>query len=792
MKGASAGPISLLIALYFSSALFAQQAQPAAPVPSIQAQNAPATQLTIAGIFAEGGVTGRAPESIAWSPDGNRVSYILRDDSGEHGQLWYVDLRREEPAILVASEKLASLAPPEAAAAGQTKDDREKERRSRYSVAAYHWAPDSQHLLFESKGQLWLYRLLNGTAIQLTSSSDPLFDPKFSPDGSRISYVRKHNLYVHPLNGERETPLTTSKNNDDNILNGEVDWVYAEELDARSNYFWSPDGKRIAYLQMNETTVPEYPITDFIPTHPTVDKQKYPNAGDPNPEVRIGVVDAGGGHQHWIRLSPELDKNKDYYIPRFGWINKDLLYAQVLNRAQNQLDLYFIDAGSGRSQLALSEKSDTWIEVNDNFRVLRSGDRFLWSGWRNGHTHLCLYSFNPGAALNAPAKFERQLTQGDFEVMSVNGVDEAAGTVYFTANKDDPRQHQLYAVKLDGGEMRKISQEEGTHQVTFSDQGPHYVDNFSALMTPPQLSLCDAGQGGCKAFWRSRDLAGFHLIKPQFVDFTAEDGTVLHGEILLPLQTSGKKVPVLLNPYGGPGAQQVRNAWGGTTFLFHQLLAEDGIAILQVDNRGMAGRGQKFASALRHNFGEVELKDQLTALDQALKQFPQLDADRLGWWGWSYGGYMTIYALTHSDRFLAGFAVAPVTDWKDYDSIYTERYMGLPKDNAEGYRKSSPVNTPETLHGDLVIVHGTSDDNVHMQNTIQMANAFINADKQFSLVLYPRKTHGIAGAAARTQLFTRIHDHFNRTLLGAGAKAVNQVEGSPGTPSSANSDQTGR
>ncbi|HEX6466756.1 MAG TPA: DPP IV N-terminal domain-containing protein, partial [Terriglobales bacterium] len=531
MKTASFNPVFWFCALSLSCSLFAQQADVPAP-PSIQGQNAPATTLTIPGIFAEGGITGRAPESVAWSPDGSRVSYVLRDDSGEHGQLWYVDLQTGTPAVLVASEKLASLVPPDATVGKQAaKDDREKERRTRYSVADYHWAPDSGHLLFESKGQLWLYRLSNGTAIQLTSSSDPLGDPKFSPDGSHISYIRKHNLYVRPVNGDREAPLTSSKDKDDNILNGEVDWVYAEELDVRSNYFWSPDGKHIAYLQMNETAVPEYPITDFIPLHPTVDKQKYPKAGDPNPEVRIGVVEASSGHQRWIKLSPELEKDKDYYIPRFGWINKNLLYAQVLNRAQNQLDLYVIELESGRSQLVLSEKSDAWVEVNDNFRVLKSGDRFLWSSWRDGHTHLYLYSFSPGSPLNGAAKLERQLTKGDFEVFSLNAVDESSGTVYFTANKDDARQRQLYAVKLDGGDLRKISQEEGTHQVTFSENGAHYVDNFSALVVPPQLSLCAAGQEGCKSFWHSRDLAALHLIKPQFVDFTAEDGTVLQAEI---------------------------------------------------------------------------------------------------------------------------------------------------------------------------------------------------------------------------------------------------------------------
>jgi dipeptidyl-peptidase 4 len=741
------------------------------PVPSVAPQAGQPKPLTITDIFAEGGLTGRTPETVKWSPDGKRVSYVLRDDSGEHGQLWYLDLEASKPAVLVTSEKLASLAPPESVTGNQTKDDRDRDRRARYSIAGYHWAPDSKHLLFDAKGQLWLYRLENGTAVQITSSSDPIGDPKFSPDGKRVSYIRKHNICVRPVNGERETQLTfTNADDQDNILNGETDWVYTEELDVRSNYFWAPDGRHIVFLQMNELEVPEYPIVDFIPQHPAVDKQRYPKAGDKNPEVRIGVIDSNGGKPHWIKLSPELEKDKDYYIPRFGWVNKDVIYVQVLNRAQNRLDLYFVDTNGGHSQLMLSEKSDNWIEIDDNFRILKSGDRFLWPSWRDGHTHLYLYSFNGGNPVSAPAQMVRQLTHGDFEVFEVKGLNESTGTVYFTANKDDDRQRQLYAVKLDGGETSRVSKEDGTHEATFSEDAAHYADNYSALLAPPQLSLCELN-GTCRTFWTSRDLASFNLIKPQFVDFKAEDGTVLHGEILMPppaQNSSAGRIPVLLNPYGGPHGQTVRDHWGGTTFLFHQLLARDGIAILQVDNRGMGARGQKFAATLRHNFGEVELKDQLTAVDQALQQFPQLDRNRLGWWGWSYGGYMTLYSMTHSDRFKAGFAVAPVTDWKDYDTIYTERYMGLPKENANGYDKGSPINSAKQLHGTVTIAHGTSDDNVHMQNTIQMVNQLIGAGKQYTLLVYPRKTHSIAGSAARTHLFTRIREYFDRELLGMG------------------------
>jgi dipeptidyl-peptidase-4 len=724
--------------------------------PLATAQSSPTSKpLTIEAVFAEGSITGRAPETLQWSPDNARFSFIQRDDAGDHGQLWSIDATTGTRTVLVNETKLATLAPP----AEKIKDDRERERITRYHVAAYQWAPDSRHLLFDTQGQLWMYDLQSGTAVQFSSAPDACWDPKFSPDGNRVAYLRQHNLYVRPVSGRDERALTKDK--DENLLNGEVDWVYAEELSVRSNYFWSPDGKDIAYLQMDESQVPAYPITDWLPTHPRLEQEKYPKAGDPNPSVRLGVVSAAGGKTKFISLT----EDKDVYVPRFGWLRDGLLWAEVLNRAQDELDLYFVDAHSGSSRKVLSESSpDSWVNVNDDFTPLKSGSHFLWSSWRDGNTHLYLYSFDKENPLAADARVERQLTQGDFEVLGVESVDASAAVVYFSANKDDPREKQLYSIKLDGSSLARVSQDAGTHEVIFAPDSKHYLDTYSAVLTPPRLNACSPA-GSCQRAWESHPVGEYGLAAPQFLQFKAGDGTALEGQLLLPPQAaSNGKVPLIVYIYGGPAAQVVVNQWMGDRGLFHEILASRGFAVLSVDNRGTPNRDRKFQAAIRHEYGAVELQDQLSALDQLLAQYPQLDRSRVGIWGWSNGGSMTLYALTHSDVFKAGVSVAPVTDWRNYDSIYTERYQGLPRDNGKGYDDLFLAKVADQLHGSLFLAHGTSDDNVHFQNSVQMIEALVKAGKQFRFMAYPNKTHSIHGSEDRDHLFHAIADHFEHEL----------------------------
>ncbi len=718
------------------------------------AQTAPAKPLTIEALFQPGGLGGRGPETIEWSPDGTKLTFVQRDEKGEKGELWYVNTATGEKKVLVSADKLAALDPD----VNKVKNEREKERLTRYHVAAYLWGPDSKHLIFDSQGQLWLYDLGTETAVQFTSAPDPSGDPKFSPDGSRVAYTRKHNLFVRPASGKGEKQLT--KDTGDNLLNGDIDWVYAEELGVRSNYFWSPDGKEIVFLHMDETKVPTYPITDWMPTHPTVDNEKYPKVGDPNPVVKLGVVDADKGKVRWLSLTSD----EDTYVPRFGWVRDGVIWAEVLNRTEDKMDLYFVDAKSGKSRIVLTESTPgAWIDFEHvEVRFLKSGGRFLWPSWRDGNMQIYLYSFDLQNPLGADAKLERQLTRGNFEVLGIEGVDEAAGTVFYSANKDDPRQRQIYSVQLDGSGGKALTSAEGEHFGDFSDDGKHYTHMYVGPEASPSLSLCAVG-GACNPVWQAHnEIAEYGLRAPKYLEFKADDGTMLYGRLLLPPEgTVSGKIPLIVNIYGGPAAQMVTK---GMPSAFDEILARKGFAIFAVDNRGTPGRDRKFQTAIRHEFGAIELKDQLTALDQLLAQYPQLDKDRIAIWGWSNGGSMTLYAMTHSDRFRAGVAVAPVTDQVNYDSIYTERYMGLLKDDKAGYEQSDVTRDADKLHGALLLVHGTSDDNVHFQNSIQMINALINAGKQFRLMIYPNKTHSIAGKDARVHLFTMIEEHFEREL----------------------------
>jgi dipeptidyl-peptidase 4 len=690
----------------------------------------------------------RPPAGIAWSPDGTRLSYIA-----ENGDLIAVEGSTGTTQVLVDHDKMKALTPP-------VTSEHDVNNRTRYKEPSYIWVPDSKHLLFDSSGQLWFFDLATKTGLQLaTTGAGSGDDPKFSPDGAYLSYIRGHNVYASKLKESNPaTRLTDSQN--DATLDGEVDWVYEEELDVRSNYFWSPDSRRIAYLQMSETPVPDYPIEDWLPTHATVDRQRYPQPGDPNPVVRVGVVGANGGRTKWINLP--IDSGSDY-IPRFGWLNAKTLWIETLKRDHKSLTLYFADLATDESKPVLTRTDDKFLD--ESYDLTFFDHNFLLTSWQDGHNHIYLYGFDGGSPMAAPATLVKQLTAGNYEVADIAGVNQSAHTVYYLSNEGDPRQQQIWAVGFDGEGKHQVSRSGEWHEPVFSPNTNFFVDTVSSTLTPPVLDLCRRDKN-CETIWKAPTLDTV-LTPPLAMEFKAADGaTRLYGDLLLPPgKTDLSSVPLIVNPYGGPHAQVVTGKWAARHRIFDQVLVENGFAVLHVDNRGMGGRGREFAQAAYHDFGPVQLGDQLTAVDQTLRAYPQLDPKRLGWWGWSWGGTFTLYAMTHSDRFRAGVSVAPVTDWQDYDSIYTERYLGTPALNDEIYRDDSVVNSAANLKGRLLLIHGTGDDNVHLENSIQFIQRLIDADLPYDLQLYPRKTHSIDGEETTTHLYSGILAHFRMYLL---------------------------
>jgi dipeptidyl-peptidase-4 len=602
--------------------------------------------------------------------------------------------------------------------------------------------------------------LRNGVGLEMgdtgAASGD---DPKFSPDGNVISFIRDRGLAVIRLHDPGTPTVMIAPAPNASTLCGAVDWVYQEELDVRSDYFWSPDSKNIAFLQMNEAQVPVYPLTDWIPTHATVEGQRYPQPGDPNPDVRVGVVGAKGSRVSWIRLP--FEEGQDY-IPRFGWVDSRTLWIETLSRDQKRRDIYFADPASGLAHLALEIKDDKFLD--ENYDVSVGGGWIVLTNWSGGHNHLFLFSYNQRSP--AEAKLEKQLTSGGFEVSEVYNVDFAAKTAYYASNEGSVLEQQLWRVGFDGARAQ-LSKGEGFHDGIFGPVSGFFVDKHSTRMEPETVKLCDVA-GKCSVIWQTRALEPYQLRIPEPMQVKAHDGSTLYATLLLPEGAKdAASVPLIVNPYGGPGPQSVDNRWSDA-LLFDELLAQHGFAVLHADNRGTGARGRDFAQAAWHDFGPVQLEDQLTVVDEALARHPELDPKRLGFWGWSWGGSFTIYAMTHSDRFRAGVAVAPVTDWRDYDSIYTERYMGTPALDADGYNDDSVVNSAGSLKGHLLLAHGTGDDNVHLENSVQFVQRLIEAGIPYDLQIYPRKTHSIAGPDARTSLYNRILAQFETYLKAAG------------------------
>jgi dipeptidyl-peptidase-4 len=581
-------------------------------------------------------------------------------------------------------------------------------------------------------------------------------NPVFSPDGKKVAFTRDHDLFVLRLEGDEEIRLTTTGN--DTVLNGILDWVYMEELFTRGNtrsFYWSPDGSRLAFLNMQESPVPCFPIVDWLETHPEPEMQRYPKAGDPNPIVRVGMVRADGGDIVWA----DTDTSDDSYIARLYWLGDSRGIAiEKLNRSQDNLTLMFADAVSGDISSVFDESDPAWVNVNYLKHYYETKRKFIWGSERSGHQHL--YQYNMDGTL------AHELTWGDWEVTSLDGVNEKKGRVYFTANKSNMLERQLFEVSDRGGEVKQLTEGEGMHRVTMSPDHKYFIDRYSSERRPTVVSVFSVK--GEKLFEiadrTTAELAEMERPLPEFIKIESAAGIEYHCSIIKPADFDpAKKYPVIIYVYGGPNAQVVSRRWSGSG-LWHSMMAERGYIVFSLDNRGAYGRGKKWEDHIIKNLGHYELEDQLAGVEY-LRTLPYVDSERIGIWGWSYGGFMTLTALFKAPEvFKAGVAVAPVTDWRLYDSIYTERYMKLPLDNEDGYTTASPINFVDGFQGELLLMHGDADDNVHVQNSIQLVKELIDAGKDFDFMVYPQKEHGISGPKSRVFLFNKMTKFFDENL----------------------------
>ncbi len=601
----------------------------------------------------------------------------------------------------------------------------------------FFWGQGS-FLLFPSRESTYIYDTSTGEWREVKAKGRLLL----SPDRTMVAFSEGGNLKLVVLRTGERRNLTTDGGEE--VFYGKTDWVYCEELELCRGIWWSPDSRKLLFLKFDETQVRSYPILDFIPLYGKIYHEKYPKAGENNPKVSLGITDIFGKRTVWIPYDDE-------YLARAGWIDGDRVYFITLNRAQNRLKMWLYRVSTAEKALALEETWPTWINVTDNFLFYR--DKLIWGSERDGHMHLYLYRLK-GLKL----KLKRRITKGGWEVTKLYGTD--GKRIYFQSNLSSPPERRIYLSSF-SGRIKCLTRMGGTHRAVFSPDYRYFVDFYSDLLTPTQVYVFRTS-GGRKLLEKGKDISGLGLRYPEISRVDLDGREYFTMTIKPPDFSPQKQYPVIVYVYGGPHAQVVRRAWMGSFGLFHQYLASQGYIVTSIDNRGSYGRGKKWEDWIYKKFGHHELEDQLLWISH-LKTLSFIDPQRIGIWGWSYGGYMTLMAmLKGKGEYKVGVAVAPVTDWRYYDTIYTERYMLTPQKNPEGYKNSSPVNFASLLQGKLLIIHGTSDDNVHFQNTVAMVKALLDAKKKFEVMIYPRQSHGIA--AYRKDVLRRVAEFFLKNL----------------------------
>ncbi|MES2103456.1 MAG: S9 family peptidase [Pseudomonadota bacterium] len=715
-----------------------------------------AEKLSIDAIYGSTSLAGPAPRGLKVSPDGARVTFLRgREQDQFQLDLWEFNVKDKTTRMLVDSKLLQ---------ADEQLSDQEKARRERERVAGlrgiidYSWSPDGKQILVPLAGDLFLVDLAHTDKARKIASGNVL-DAKISPKGQYVSFVRDQNLFVFKLADGKETQLT--KDGGGAIHNAEAEFVAQEEMAQTSGYWWAPDDSAIAFKRFDESLVPQVKRFEIYANHTDVIEQRYPYAGAANVQVELAVVNPDGGAIRQI----DLGSDRDIYLVRADWMNdaKHLTY-QRQSRNQKQLDLVAVDVGNMRQRTLLSETSRTWVAVLDKPYFLDNGKGFIWTSERSGRKHLYLYDLE-GKMLHA-------ISQGEWGIDSLLAVDEKTGLAYVASNRDAVPDKQVYALTLDGsqaGQPTRITQADGWHDIQFSKQGNIFIDTWSNPDTPPQVSLRNA-DGSMLTWIEQNELNEKHPyaryrdahVPTEFGTLKSEDGQTLYYSLRKPLNfEAGKRYPVFLAVYGGPGAQTVERKWNS---LFDQYMAQQGYVVFRLDNRGSARRERQFTDAIYGELGRHEVADQVAGIDWLARQ-SFVDAKRIGVFGWSYGGFMSLRLLSAaSDKIAAGVSVAPVTDWALYDTHYTEQFISHPKENVEGYQQSNVFAHLDGLRSPLLLVHGMADDNVLFTNSTQLIDALTKRGILFDLMTYPGAKHGISGPDNQKHVYRTIESFFKRQL----------------------------
>ncbi len=622
----------------------------------------------------------------------------------------------------------------------------------------FHWNEAHTAFVVNFANDLFCFDRTTGVARRLTSTPEEEVGEQFSPDGKLVAYVAGNDLWVVPAAGGDARALTTGGSDD--LLHGRLDWIYQEELYGRGDFqafWWSPDSTRIALLRLDESSVPVFELVSDQPAQPEVEHEHYPKAGDPNPVVDVGVVDVAGGDVRWFDLS--RFRFADPLVVRVTWHpSGDEVFYEVCDREQRWLEMMAGDAKSGESRRVFHEDSSCWIEPKFEPVWVGAGDQFLWVSERDGFAQIYRYGRD--------GTEQGRVTNGEFDVEKMLGVGPDGRFAYFLSDKDDTKQQNLFRVPVEGGEPERLTPEDGWHDPDLAPDDSKFVDDYSRIDYRQLVQIRAVGGDVLSTVVKSDMdlLKRFGIQAPEFLQVPARDGFLLDAMLIKPPDFDpSRQYPVLCFQYSGPHTPRVLNRWMWRDFLWHERMAQKGYVIWVVDPRSASGKGRRSACACFRQFGVTELRDHEDALDWLIGQ-GFVDPKRVAIWGWSYGGYQTLFNLTHTTKWAAGIAVNPVTDWSLYDSIYTERYMGLPQTNEDGYAKSSVLKAAEDLHGELLLATSTMDDNVHMQNSLRLAWQLEQAGKLFRMVPYPRVKHGMADFRQQMHLFRTMESFLDSTV----------------------------